>query len=235
MTQTEPPAELIAIGAAAAVIIFAIAALAFSRYLAFMETVQLHRQGGDPSVYLQARERWQHRWGKLHGLRIMVVGFVLLLWSLVSRRPFGDLGSDLVLVFGLLLLLLGAVTTLAYVRWGGEEDQPEATPAQQEARERRRLRLGAITGLVLMLVAILMPVYPVFWAVQMVERTRLSYGDAFNRMMEQHLFALTLYFSGAGLLFAVGLFVALGYWFAAWRFRRRLRRRQAAAPQESRP
>jgi hypothetical protein len=137
------------------------------RYLAHKETMRLYERNGEVGPILEARERRRNRWARLHGLRLMVVGIVFLLWFLwcpPSPSYFGEL-RELLPVLCLMLIAIGLLTTVTYSRWDREEEDRLHPPTAEQLgrRELRRLRVGLWIGAAVVLIALVMLVLAVVY------------------------------------------------------------------------
>jgi len=167
MTSNEVQVVRLALPIAWAAIVIVIALfLAYAtRRLSHRETMRLYERNGEAGPILEARERWRNRWARLHGLKLIVVGAVLLLWE-PSWTWAGELRA-LMPVIALMLIAIGLLTTVAYARWNREEeDRLHPLTAEQLAeRARRRRRAGFWVGAVVVFIAFMMFVLAASYAI----------------------------------------------------------------------
>jgi hypothetical protein len=141
-----------AVAGAALLIVGIVAALiVFSRLLQHRETLKMLDLGLDTDATLRLRERWRNRAGLLHGVKLLVVGVVLIVMSQASsiwlamvmpKREFPTLGltaPPLLIFLGLLLAAVGAVYLVAYAIWSRhplfEDERTRRDPGASSGQE----------------------------------------------------------------------------------------------------
>jgi len=128
--------------------------LAWNRWLSHKETMRLAELGGGSRETLGLRERWRARHGVLWAVRVLAIGVALAValviadnWdTYLGRRVIG--GKEMLLLTGaaVFLLLVGAVTLIAYGIWSRRDvavlalgllgDENKVAPgAGEEAKE----------------------------------------------------------------------------------------------------
>jgi len=230
--------EVLTAAIAGTVVIFLLFLAGLSRYLLYRENMRLYERTDDVTPFLEARERRQNWWGRLHGVRMVLVGSALVFWywlTYTGQERYTKETRGLVLTLSLVLISMGLFTSISYARWSREEEQRRHPPAPEQAatRERQRLHRGFVLGVFLVLCAVFMSVLAAAYAA-LGENYRLR-DYLYTQVVKLNPLEEVVYLLGAGFLFVVGLTIALLYAWAGRRFRREQARRPAVSstPEES--
>ena len=145
--------EIAGAGAGMALLIVVIVAVLIrsSRLLQHRETMKMLELGGDAETVLRTRERWRNRAGLLHGVKLLVVGVVLIFMGQASSTwlammmparevsSLGLTGPPLFLFIGLILAAVGAVYLVAYAIWSryplSEDERTHRDPTSNSGQE----------------------------------------------------------------------------------------------------